>query len=90
MSLIRETGRVATALQKQPQSPSTFATAVDYVVNFNLRGLNRIQSGVFFPWVRQQVAQRAEAPIATAFNAIMDELEAQAAQAIQLGEALVS
>lgn len=89
MSLIRESTRLAAALQtKRPLS--LLQTAVDHVVDFNLQGLDRIQTAVFFPWVRQQIAQRAEPSVATAFQTVMDELEAQAATALVLGQKLVS
>ena len=91
MSLIREAGRVATALQQQPHHPDALATAVEYVVNFNLRGLTKIQATLFFPWVRLEMAQRlGDSPVATALNAVLDELEMAGQHAVQLGQALVS
>jgi hypothetical protein len=56
--------RAVVALQKQEKeedvvvdmlSISNLQKATDHTVNFNMKGLHRIESEVFFPWVRQKV-----------------------------------
>ena len=55
MSLIREAQRLAqgTLLQKSPST--SWNTFTDYVVNFNLKGLHKIQHDLFFPWVKEEL-----------------------------------
>lgn len=80
-------------LEEEEEVATATRTVVDYVVDFNMRGLHRIQDDLFFPWVREQVRERAgdeEAAVASAFDTIMDELEDQRQQLERLGKVLVS
>lgn len=71
-----------------------FTKAASYVVNFNMKGLHKIEKTLFFPWVRQRISQLAKAQerpqVATAFGTIMDHLERQRRTVEQLGSELVS
>jgi hypothetical protein len=61
----RRLAQLATQLKKQQEdqgetttnSFSNLKKATDHTVNFNMKGLHRIESEVFFPWVRQKVVQ---------------------------------
>lgn len=98
MSLIREAGRLEQYLKKQggnnndkADSLESARTVVDHVVDFNMRGLHKIQDDLFFPWVRQQIRQCAGSEhedVATAFDTIMDQLEDQRRQLEQMGKSL--
>eukprot|EP00977_Amphora_coffeiformis_P019920 scaffold7626_cov159-Amphora_coffeaeformis.AAC.4 len=103
MSLIREASRLASALSSWSSSSSSsseqqattakvdFQTVADYVVQFNMRGLHRIQDDLFFPWVRQEIQTRCLDPaVAAAFSAVMTQLERQQTELERLGKQLVS
>ena len=68
-----------------------FQAVADYVVQFNMRGLHRIQDDLFFPWVRKEIQTRCLEPaVAAAFSAVMTQLERQQLEMEQLGKQLVS
>jgi hypothetical protein len=39
---------------------SDLCKAADYVVNFNMRGLHKIESTLFFPWARQRITSQLQ------------------------------
>jgi hypothetical protein len=86
-SLIREVGRLhKLALKSNLQNVEKLQQATDYVIDFNLRGLHKIETNLFFPWMRQQLTYLPkEKEVAKAFESIMDELESDRAQVAQLG-----
>ena len=98
MSLLREASRLASALSLSSTILTTttdddddFQTVTDYIVNFNMRGLHRIQHDLFFPWVRKEIQTRCLEPtVKTAFSTIMTQLEKQQDQLERLGKQLVS
>ena len=93
MSLIREASRLAAALGVLPAAAAKeeFHTVAAYVVQFNMRGLHRIQDDLFFPWVRAEIQTRSADPaVATAFQQVMTQLEGQQQEMQRLGQQLVS
>ena len=65
--------------------------AADYVVNFNLKALHRVEA-MFFPWIRKRMD---ESPIADdgmkmALSQVMDELQADQQKLAALGERLLT
>jgi hypothetical protein len=92
LSLIREGRRLerflSPAARKTDDSQEQQAV-VDYVVDFNMRGLHQIEGKLFFPWVRQQISDRAPTHIAQAFGTIMDQLEDQRLSMAAVGQTLV-
>jgi hypothetical protein len=92
LSLIREGRRLERFLS--PASRNIDDTekqqaVVDYVVDFNMRGLHQIEGKLFFPWVRQRISDRAPTHIAQAFGTIMDQLEDQRLSMAAVGQTLV-
>ena len=86
LSLIREARRLAKAATN---TSLDLTQAIEYVVGFNMQGLHKIQDELFFPWVRQQIQQRAAPHIAQAFATVIDELEAQEQECRRLGKLLL-
>jgi hypothetical protein len=73
MSLIREASRLSKTAQKllllvssqasvgkdeQDYWTDDLLTAANYVVNFNMRGLHKIETTLFFPWARQRIVSQ--------------------------------
>jgi hypothetical protein len=96
MSLVREARRLhqlAHRLQKEPQESDNAAkalyTVADYCVNFNLRGLHRIEKELFFPWLRTKTSSIPDHAAAREFGSILDELERHRQRIESLGVSLV-
>jgi hypothetical protein len=96
MSLVREARRLhqlAHRLQMEPQESDNAAkalyTVADYCVNFNLRGLHRIEKELFFPWLRTKTSSIPHPGAAREFGSILDELERDRQRIESLGVSLV-
>jgi hypothetical protein len=94
MSLVRESDRLhklARTLEESCQLDDLPALkkAVDYVVGFNMKGLHRIESDLFFPWVRKMTTVFPDAGVAGALGAVMDQLEHDRRMIEILGDSLV-
>ena len=65
--------------------------AADYVVNFNLKALHRVEA-MFFPWIRQRMNESpvADAGMKTALSHVMDDLQKDQRKLAALGESIVS
>jgi hypothetical protein len=86
MALIREARKLqqlaetasTTTTSAGPSSPA-FGLAVqrsaDYIVNFNMKGLHKIEKDLFFPWARSKVGEVKDTGVAAAFASCMDHLE---------------
>ena len=108
MSLIREASqlqKLASRLQhadtKDQDLLDALKTAADYVVDFNMKGLHKIERDLFFPWVRKQAAAKFrqdaddtstsnDAAMLTAVQVLMDRLDHDRRNIEALGKALVS
>jgi hypothetical protein len=96
MSLVREARRLhqlAHRLQTEPQESDDAAkalyTVADYCVNFNLRGLHRIEKELFFPWLKTKMSSIPDPGAAREFGSILDELERDRQRIESLGVSLV-
>ena len=85
LSLIRESNRLSKAtsavLRQQRQRgaksdcTSSFRIAADYVVNFNMRGLHKIEGNLFLPWIAQRLITKQQPKEMTrALNVILEDL----------------
>jgi hemerythrin-like domain-containing protein len=77
------------ALKTNPLNVQKLQDATEYVIDFNLRGLHKIETGLFFPWMRQQLTSRPQdKKVSSAFSAVMEELEMERLQVAQLGRVI--
>ena len=94
MSLVREAERLARMARRfqsyEVAAWNPIASAVDYVIGFNLKGLHKIEADLFFPWMREKLMAIQEKDLALAFGIVMDELENDRQRVAQLGESIVS
>ena len=97
MSLAREASRLHLLAQSMQSSPSqedsslsNLQKAADYVVGFNMKGLHKIESDLFFPWVRKMTSKMADSGVAKAFGAVVEKLESDRQKIEDLGVSLVS
>lgn len=99
MSLAREASRLNKLAQKvlsdQPSAESELAglkDAADYVVEFNMKGLHKIEKDLFFPWVRKKVGSFNDMPATctAAFKTLMDRLDTDRQSIESHGRSLVS
>jgi hypothetical protein len=95
MSLAREAGRLEKLASKMQmscpeQDLPALRTAADYVVEFNMKGLHKIEKDLFFPWVRQKINLIGETDVVTAFGTVLDQLESDRKTISRLGTSLVS
>ena len=81
MSLIHESRRLhkfAVQLQQKDDYANDFSVLqifADYAIQFNIRGLHRIERDLFFPLVRNKTKHIPERGIVVAFDAILDQLD---------------
>lgn len=89
-SLIREVGRLHTLAAKSSLSGTKqLQEATDYVIDFNLRGLHKVEADLFFPWMRQQLTSRPnDRDVSKAFSAAMTELEEDRLKVAELGRSI--
>ena len=90
-SLARDAGRLhRLALKTDPESATTLKEASDYVVDFNMVGLHRIEGNLFFPWMREKlVGGVPEKPaLAKGFASAMDVLESDRQTVADLGSTI--
>jgi len=99
MSLAREAGRLEKLAQRiHARLPATTAAeteslkkAADYVVDFNMKGLHKIERDIFFPWVRWKVGSSLKGTeVPSAFDTLMDRLDSDRRKIEGLGKSLVS
>lgn len=64
--------------------------ASDYIVNFNMKGLRRIEKDLFFPWALKKVSELVlDRDVAYAFRSMMDDLEKEGKNLVNLGDSLM-
>jgi hypothetical protein len=89
--MIREVGRLQTlALRTNLQGTNDLQEATKYVIGFNLKGLHKIESDLFFPWMRQQLttSNANTNELSQAFGSVMDELEKDRQRIAQYGRTI--
>ncbi len=89
-SLVRETDRLhRLASRTNVDSAAKLKEASDYVVGFNLRGLHKIEAGLFFPWMREKLTSSApRGELRAAFASVMDQLEDDRRMVEELGDSI--
>lgn len=92
MALIRESRRfqrLAESLRGSCVSEETLASihrAADHIVNFNMKGLHKIERDLFYPWVRTRVKLSNQGEVVSAVEKLMDHLGSEQMAISQLGE----
>lgn len=98
MALAREAGLLQKLAQRvldsgvdsDADSLQSLQQAADYVVNFNMKGLHKIEGDLFFPWARNKVSGIVGGETAKAFGLIMDALDKDRKEMDSLGNSVVS
>lgn len=97
-SLVRESGRLcamaqrARSLMERGDAMSqSLPQAVDYVVGFNMKGLQRIEGDLMFPWMRERLTNEKimEPNASQEFATIMTRLESARQQLMDLGQSII-
>jgi hypothetical protein len=65
--------------------------AVDHVIDFNLKGLQRIENDLFFPWLRDQLsnANDISSDVKQSFSNVIDVIDDERRQMEELAEHMV-
>lgn len=90
-SLARDAGRLRNlALKSSLKNSDTLKEASDYVVGFNLAGLHRIETSLFFPWMREKLTagDSGKPSLSKVFASAMDALETDRQAVAKLGETI--
>ncbi|GAX12679.1 hypothetical protein FisN_UnNu037 [Fistulifera solaris] len=82
MSLARQAERLQQLAVRRPHDTAVITRAVQHVVNFNMKALHQIETDLFFPWVRKQIATKNPA-IGSAIHVVLEELE-ELRQSVQI------
>ena len=88
MSVLRELRLLTNVIQRQP-SPELLPELVHHTVGFNLKGLNQVESKLFFPWLTTKFNLISDEPSRKAFQRMLAGFEAYHKQLIQQGQAVV-
>jgi len=90
-SLARDARRLRRlALKTNVKTAESLKDASDYVVGFNMMGLHKVESTLFFPWMREKLLGtfREKSELSTGFSSAMDTLETDRETVAQLGESI--
>lgn len=89
-SLVRESDRLhKLASRTNINTAQNLKDASDYVVGFNLRGLHKIEAGLFFPWMKEKLTLSApRTDLKAAFASMMDQLESDRRMVAKLGDSI--
>ena len=90
-SLARDAGRLQKlALKTNLNSVGILKDASDFVVGFNMMGLQKVESSLFFPWMREKLTEgfRKRPELSKDFNNVLDELETDRLTVARLGESI--
>lgn len=88
-SLARDVGRLhRLALKTNAKTAETLKDGTDYVVGFNMMGLHKIETTLFFPWMREKLTDglQEKLELSIDFSSAMNALEADRRTVAQLGE----
>lgn len=89
MSLLREAELLSRAALEFPTDLDSFLKATDYVINFNLKGLERIENEMFFPWMRDILLTIENVSVQGAFLSIFEHVLSDERIASDLGVSIV-
>lgn len=93
MSVLREAQRLQKLAKNmeggQELDVTRLQKAADYVVDFNLKALHRVEA-MFFPWMRQRMGDSkiAQPEMVKAFNSVVENLEKDQRRLAQLGKSI--
>jgi hypothetical protein len=88
MSVLREL-RLLTNVIHRHASPDLLSELVHHTIGFNLKGLNRVETKLFFPWLNAKFDLIADEPSRNAFQRMLAGVEDYQKQLIQQGQAVV-
>ena len=88
MSVLREL-RLLTNLIDRQSSPDLLSELVHHTIGFNLKGLNRVETKLFFPWLNAKFDLISDEPSRNAFQRMLVGVEDYQKQLIQQGHAVV-
>jgi len=90
MSLIRESGLLSLAAATEGSSNhDALSKAADYVINFNMKGLHRVENEVFFPWMRTKFGAVGSPEVREAFLSIFDQVKSDQEKLSELGVSMM-
>lgn len=100
MSLIRDTDRftrLAEYLMQNEDDLGVLETAAEFVVNFNMAGLHRVEEKMFVGWLRDNLSVGGVqefcdngTEVARAFREVIDTVDEHRVQSSRMGKELVS
>ncbi len=99
LSLVRDAKRLGGLAQRLADAKSNgnapnrqfepLLQAIDFVVDFNMKGLHKIEADLFIPWMRQTIHKISNQPMAKAFTELLDQLDQDRIVVAQMGRSLV-
>lgn len=95
LSMVREVNRLrilAENMSHLHMEPDVdrLKRAAEYVIEFNMAGLHRIERDLFFPWVRKKLRFSNDPSAVNSLSPTLDSLEASQAKLATCGSKLVS
>ena len=102
MSVLREMKVLQTLVQRtddddddddetkqSPPSRTCISSLTDYIIGFNMKGLHRVESKLFFPWLETKLNRIHDAAARDAFQRILMAVVEYQSQLTQQGQLMV-
>lgn len=89
MSLIREAHLLSGAAAMEACDAQLLFKAAEYVIDFNMKGLHRVENEVFFPWIEQKLSGVGSNGVREAFLITFDQVKTDQKKACELGKSIV-
>jgi hypothetical protein len=89
MSLIREATLLSRAAAVEASDPQSLFKATEYVIDFNMKGLHRVENEVFFPWMKEKLSGVGSNGVREALLITFDEVKIDQKKASELGKSMV-
>lgn len=89
LSLIREAELLSRTAAELPTNQDSFLKATEYVININMKGLERIENEMFIPWMREKLLTIESADVQRAFLNIFEQVLSDERNASALGVSIV-
>jgi hypothetical protein len=97
MSVLHEAGRLRKLVLKwqgsteSPENMKKLKDVTNYVVDFNMKGLHKVEKDLVFPWMRKELKEKFEdMKVYQAYDIILSQLESDRKIVAKLGTDLVS
>ena len=96
LSLIRDSRRLqvyATGVLKDltQDKLDSLQKAADHVINFNLKGLQRIENDVFFPWLREKlISEEIDSDAKEAFQIVIDGVDRDRKEVAEIASSIMA